>query len=164
MGGSRHHTLRRQHLASGANRRIPPHRQAIPGIACKPTHPSPSARRYQASRANRRIRHHPPANFVGAAIEAQWRDRGPVHRGVGVGISAGRETVAHCKPSHPSPSAREFRLVLNGLATVEQRRLFCSNEGACVPGVNEERQPWARVLVTWPSTAPVIGGRQRSGG
>ena len=28
----------------------------------------------------------------------------------------------------------------------------------------EERQPRARVLVTWPSTAPVIGGRQRSGG
>jgi putative ABC transport system substrate-binding protein len=28
----------------------------------------------------------------------------------------------------------------------------------------EERQPRARVLVTWPTTAPVIGGRQRSGG
>src|SRR5262245_50242427 len=35
--------------------------------------------------------------------------RGPVHHGVGVGISAGRvQTVARCKPRHPSPSAREF--------------------------------------------------------
>jgi hypothetical protein len=35
-------------------------------------------------------------------------------------------------PTHPSPSAREFRLLLNGLAAAELRRMFCSDEGACV--------------------------------
>jgi hypothetical protein len=30
------------------------------------------------------------------------------------------------KPMHPSPSAQEFRLLLNGLATSELRRMFCS--------------------------------------
>src|SRR5438128_948358 len=37
-----------------------------------------------------------------------------------------------CKPSHPSPSARQFRLLLNGLAAAELRRMFCSDEGACM--------------------------------
>jgi hypothetical protein len=30
--------------------------------------------------------------------------------------------------THPSPSARQFRLLLNGLATSELRRMFCSDE------------------------------------
>src|SRR5499427_8835127 len=37
-----------------------------------------------------------------------------------------------CKPTHPSPSARQFRLLLNDLATPALRRMFCSEEGACV--------------------------------
>jgi hypothetical protein len=36
---------------------------------------------------------------------------------------------------HPSPSAREFRLLLNGLAASALRRMFCSDEGACVRGM-----------------------------
>jgi hypothetical protein len=32
----------------------------------------------------------------------------------------------------PSPSAHEFRLLLNGLPTSALRRMFCSEEGACV--------------------------------
>jgi hypothetical protein len=35
----------------------------------------------------------------------------------------------------PSPSAREFRLLLNGLAASALRRMFCSDEGACVRGM-----------------------------
>src|SRR6266567_1027723 len=35
-------------------------------------------------------------------------------------------------PTDPSPSAREFRLLLNELAAAELRRMFCSDEGACV--------------------------------
>ena len=31
---------------------------------------------------------------------------------------------------HPSPSARQFRLLPNGLAISELRRMFCSDEGA----------------------------------
>ena len=34
------------------------------------------------------------------------------------------------KLSHPSPSARHFRLPFNGLARSELRRIFCSDEGA----------------------------------
>jgi hypothetical protein len=34
-----------------------------------------------------------------------------------------RDTCIRCKPSHPSPSAREFRLPLSGLATFELRRM-----------------------------------------
>jgi hypothetical protein len=39
-----------------------------------------------------------------------------------------RDTCIRCKSTHPSPSAREFRLLLNGLATSALRRMFCSDE------------------------------------
>ena len=42
------------------------------------------------------------------------------------------DTCMRCKPMHPSPSARRFRLLLNGLAASALRRMFCSDEGACV--------------------------------
>jgi hypothetical protein len=35
-----------------------------------------------------------------------------------------------CKPSHPSPSAGQFRIPFNWLASSELRRIFCSDEGA----------------------------------
>src|SRR5207245_806047 len=43
-----------------------------------------------------------------------------------------RDTCIRCKPTHPSPSACQFRLLLNGLAASALRRMFCSDEGACV--------------------------------
>ena len=45
------------------------------------------------------------------------------------------------KATHPSPSAQEFRLLLNGLATSELRRMFCSDEGACA---RLARRRWPR--------------------
>src|SRR5205807_8409321 len=50
------------------------------------------------------------------------------------GLASNRATATcmRCKPSHPSPSARQFRLLLNGLAASALRRMFCSDEGACV--------------------------------
>ena len=36
---------------------------------------------------------------------------------------AAADTCIRCKPTHPSPSAREFRLLLNGLARSELRRI-----------------------------------------
>jgi len=42
-----------------------------------------------------------------------------------------RPTVAHqAQTTHPSPSARQFRLPFNKLAQSELRRIFCSDEGA----------------------------------
>jgi hypothetical protein len=38
--------------------------------------------------------------------------------------------ASRCKPSHPSPSAHQFRLPFNWLAPSELRRIFCSDEGA----------------------------------
>jgi hypothetical protein len=35
-----------------------------------------------------------------------------------------RGTCMRCKPTHPSPSAHEFRLLLNDLATYALRRMF----------------------------------------
>jgi hypothetical protein len=55
-----------------------------------------------------------------------------------VSTRANRHTVEHvaaapaAKPMHPSPSARQFRLLLNGLAPSQLRRMFCSDERACV--------------------------------
>jgi len=46
-----------------------------------------------------------------------------------------------------SPSAHEFRLLLNELAISELRRMFCSDEGACVlvgSGVCRCRQSWSQ--------------------
>ena len=37
--------------------------------------------------------------------------------------------ASRCKPSHPSPSAHQFRLPFNWLAPSELRRIFCSDEG-----------------------------------
>jgi hypothetical protein len=38
--------------------------------------------------------------------------------------------ASRCKPSHPSPSAHQFRLPFNWLAPSELRRIFCSDEDA----------------------------------
>src|SRR5262249_11950564 len=38
--------------------------------------------------------------------------------------SAAARYCIRCKPTHPSPSAHEFRLLLNGLATSALRRMF----------------------------------------
>jgi hypothetical protein len=38
--------------------------------------------------------------------------------------------ASRCKPSHPSPSAHQFRLPFNWLAPSELRRIFCTDEGA----------------------------------
>jgi hypothetical protein len=35
-------------------------------------------------------------------------------------------------PTHPSPSACQFRISFKGLLTSELRRMFCSDESACV--------------------------------
>ena len=43
-----------------------------------------------------------------------------------------RDTSMRCKPTHPSPSAHQFRLPFNWLDPSELRRIFCSNEGAYV--------------------------------
>jgi hypothetical protein len=40
-----------------------------------------------------------------------------------------RDTSIRHKPTHPSPSARQFRLLLNGLAASALRRMFC-HDGA----------------------------------
>ena len=37
--------------------------------------------------------------------------------------------ASRCKPSHPSPSAHQFRLPFNWLAPSELRRICCSDEG-----------------------------------
>jgi hypothetical protein len=41
-----------------------------------------------------------------------------------------RHICMRCKPTHPSPSAHQFRLPFNWLAPSELRRIFCSDEGA----------------------------------
>jgi hypothetical protein len=56
------------------------------------------------------------------------------------GLASNRSTVkplsrcttpaSRCKPSHPSPSAHQFRLPFNWLAPSELRRIFCSDEDA----------------------------------
>ena len=55
-------------------------------------------------------------------------------------LASDRSTVTPLSPpphqgansTHPSPSARQFRLPFNGLAQSELRRIFCSDEGACL--------------------------------
>src|SRR6266700_4622161 len=39
-------------------------------------------------------------------------------------LSPPRDTCVRCKPSHPSPSARQFRLLLKELPPAELRRMF----------------------------------------
>jgi hypothetical protein len=59
--------------------------------------------------------------------------RSPVSR-LGLGVfqrCSPSVCLQPCKPSHPSPSAREFRLLLNGLATSELRRMLLQR-GRCV--------------------------------
>ena len=48
------------------------------------------------------------------------------------GLASNRATATcmRCKPSHPSPSAGQFRIPFNWLASSELRRIFCSDEGA----------------------------------
>ena len=50
------------------------------------------------------------------------------------GTIGGRRATTRFKvqTDDPSPSAQEFRLLLNGLAPLELRRMFCSDEGAGV--------------------------------
>ena len=72
------------------------------------------------------------------------------------------DTCIRCKPSHPSPSARQFRLPFNGLAPSELRRIFCSDEGAYVRfdhdletmGPRGNRGPKGLSMLGWGSACP----------
>jgi hypothetical protein len=69
---------------------------------------------------------------VGSRSTERCRESAPRMEGSGARAFANqaltRDTV---QTAHPSPSAREFRLLLKGLATSELRRMFCSYEGGC---------------------------------
>jgi hypothetical protein len=78
-------------------------------------------------------------------------------------LTLDRETVTRLSPPRhlhqvqtvqPSPSARQFRLLFNGLAAAELRRMFCSDEGACV------RFGGSRGAIVVPGACPSRGGGQ----
>ena len=46
-----------------------------------------------------------------------------------------RDICVRCKPSHPSPSAHEFRVLLNGLLTSALRRMIVQLPAAAVPAI-----------------------------
>jgi hypothetical protein len=50
-------------------------------------------------------------------------------------------------PTHPSPSACQFRISFKGLPTSELRRMFCSDESACVRSGDERLPVLAAELV-----------------
>jgi hypothetical protein len=71
-------------------------------------------------------------------------------------LSPPRDTCIRCKPSHPSPSARQFRLLLKELPPAElrrmflqltpdssrkRRRIFCSDEGDARDGTLDRKRP-----------------------
>jgi hypothetical protein len=116
-------------------------------LRCQPTHPSPAflaGGRHPAQRLR-----------AGDTVETKRA----AHRFSAIrmrsqrslpGLASNRSTVKPVSPpprhtcmvqaEHPSPSARQFRLLPNGLAISELRRMFCSDEGACVRfGLNDLR-------------------------
>jgi hypothetical protein len=50
-------------------------------------------------------------------------------------------------PTHPSPSACQFRISFKGLPTSELRRMFCSDESACVRSGDDRLPVLAAELV-----------------
>ena len=61
-----------------------------------------------------------------------------------------RDTSLKVQTDDPSPSVRQFRLLLNGLATSELRRMFCSDKGAYAIRASAALETIkSKILSTW---------------